>query len=408
MAHNAIAQFSYGERPGLPAGFIRKKEPSMPSISVIIPAYNAEDYIAQCLKSVLSQTCPDIEILVVDDGSTDGTPNVVEALASSDDRLRLIRQENQYAGVARNTGIKAARGEYLYFLDADDWIEPDALETMREAGESHGADIVVARSEGFDNQTGDTWPIDFALNGVPFDVAIEPSSYSRRLFQCFMGWPWDKLYRADFIRTSGLLFQPLRTTNDAFFVFCSLMLAKSICCVDKVLFHHRANNHKSLEGTRAKSWHCALEAMRAIKDVIVSLPDSVGLMESCNNWILNYSYWSLSTLPADIADQYLDEIAPSLIAMPDGEDGYVGNHERTLRNLALLSQSKLLVRATDLAGDKENLTNEVRNLQEEIARLRMELDARDQALDQAYASHSYKLGHALLAPLSAIKHRGEQ
>lgn len=159
----------------------------MPSVSVIIPAYNAEDYISQCISSVLSQTLSDIEVIVVDDGSTDKTPDIVEELSASDARLRLIRQENQYAGAARNTGIKAAGGDYLYFLDADDWIESNALEAMRDAGDSRGVDIVIARSEGFDNQTGDTWLIDYALNGVPFDVPIQPSSYASRLFQRFMG-----------------------------------------------------------------------------------------------------------------------------------------------------------------------------------------------------------------------------
>lgn len=347
----------------------------MPLVSVIIPAYNAEDYISQCLSSVLSQTLSDIEVIVVDDGSTDRTASIVEELTHRDGRIRLIRQENQCAGVARNKGMEVAEGKYLYFLDADDWIEPDSLEKLCSSAESLGSDIVVARSEGFDNQTGETWLIDYALNGVPFDTLIRPSFYVDRLFQRFMGWPWDKLYRAEFIQSSGLLFQPLRTTNDAYFVFCSLMLAGGVSCVDKVLFHHRANNRKSLEGTRSKSWHCAIEAMWAIAKKIAEQPESTRLMESYNNWVLNYSYWSLNTLPADIADLYLEELAPALSAMPNGIESYVSRHEWTLRTLASLNQSKLLVKATDLSGDKENLSHEIANLQAEIARLNGELDS---------------------------------
>ena len=386
----------------------------MPLVSVIIPAYNAEDYISQCLSSVLSQTLSDIEVIVVDDGSTDRTASIVEELTHRDGRIRLIRQENQCAGVARNKGMEAAEGKYLYFLDADDWIEPDSLEKLCSSAESLGSDIVVARSEGFDNQTGETWLIDYALNGVPFDTLIRPSFYADRLFQRFMGWPWDKLYRAEFIQSSGLLFQPLRTTNDAYFVFCSLMLAGGVSCVDKVLFHHRANNRKSLEGTRSKSWHCAIEAMWAIAKKIAEQPESTRLMESYNNWVLNYSYWSLNTLPADIADLYLEELAPALSAMPNGIESYVSRHEWTLRTLASLNQSKLLVKATDLSGDKENLSHEIANLQAEIARLNGELDSlrgeladRDSKIREVYSSHSYKLGHALLTPLSAVKHRGK-
>lgn len=386
----------------------------MPLVSVIIPAYNAEDYISQCLSSVLSQTLSDIEVIVVDDGSTDRTASIVEELTHRDGRIRLIRQENQCAGVARNKGMEVAEGKYLYFLDADDWIEPDSLEKLCSSAESLGSDIVVARSEGFDNQTGETWLIDYALNGVPFDTLIRPSFYADRLFQRFMGWPWDKLYRAEFIQSSGLLFQPLRTTNDAYFVFCSLMLAGGVSCVDKVLFHHRANNRKSLEGTRSKSWHCAIEAMWAIAKKIAEQPESTRLMESYNNWVLNYSYWSLNTLPADIADLYLEELAPALSAMPNGIESYVSRHEWTLRTLASLNQSKLLVKATDLSGDKENLSHEIANLQAEIVRLNGELNSlreeladRDSKIKEVYSSHSYKLGHALLTPLSAVKHRGE-
>lgn len=386
----------------------------MPLVSVIIPAYNAEDYISQCLSSVLSQTLSDIEVIVVDDGSTDRTASIVEELTHRDGRIRLIRQENQCAGVARNKGMEAAEGKYLYFLDADDWIELDSLEKLCSSAESLGSDIVVARSEGFDNQTGETWLIDYALNGVPFDTLIRPSFYADRLFQRFMGWPWDKLYRAEFIQSSGLLFQPLRTTNDAYFVLCSLMLAGGVSCVDKVLFHHRANNRKSLEGTRSKSWHCAIEAMWAIAKKIAEQPESTRLMESYNNWVLNYSYWSLNTLPADIADLYLEELAPALSAMPNGIESYVSRHEWTLRTLASLNQSKLLVKATDLSGDKENLSHEIANLQAEIVRLNGELNSlreeladRDSKIKEVYSSHSYKLGHALLTPLSAVKHRGE-
>lgn len=386
----------------------------MPSVSVIIPAYNAEDYISQCISSVLSQTLSDIEVIVVDDGSTDKTPDIVEELSASDARLRLIRQENRYAGAARNTGIKAAGGDYLYFLDADDWIESNALEAMRDAGDSRDVDIVIARSEGFDNQTGDTWLIDYALNGVPFDVPIQPSSYASRLFQRFMGWPWDKLYRADFVRSSNLWFQPLRTTNDAYFVFCSLMLAGSISCIDKVLFHHRANNRKSLEGTRAKSWHCAIDAMHAIKDVITDRPDSKELTESFNNWIMNYSYWSLATLPPDIADRYLDEIEPMVAPMPLDLERFVGRHEWMLRKLATLNRSKLLIEAVDLSGEKERLTNEVARLQGELEQKNAELRTledqvaeRDRKIREVYSSHSYKLGHTLLTPISAVKRRGK-
>ena len=95
----------------------------MPTVSVIIPSYNAAEYIAQTLESVLAQTLSDIEVIVVDDGSTDSTRDVVAEFACKDSRVTLVEQANQFAGVARNNGMAKARGTYLYFLDADDYIE---------------------------------------------------------------------------------------------------------------------------------------------------------------------------------------------------------------------------------------------------------------------------------------------
>ena len=95
-------------------------------ISVVIPLYNKEASIAQSLKSVLSQEYDDFEVVIVDDGSTDGSVGVVEAI--NDPRIRLIKQENGGPSKARNTGVKNAKGEWILFLDADDELEPDALE----------------------------------------------------------------------------------------------------------------------------------------------------------------------------------------------------------------------------------------------------------------------------------------
>lgn len=118
---------------------------SAPEVSVVIPAYNAEKYLVECLESVCSQTERSLEIIVVDDGSTDGTAAIVAGFAEADPRLRLIRQPNAGPGPARNTAIAAARGRYLAFVDADDILLPHALEHMLAAARRHDAPMVIAR-----------------------------------------------------------------------------------------------------------------------------------------------------------------------------------------------------------------------------------------------------------------------
>jgi len=113
------------------------------SISIIVPVYNAQTYVAGCLSSIQAQTFRDWECICVDDGSSDESPIIVKGFAAKDVRFRLIRQKNGGPGAARNTGLKAAQGEYFTFVDADDLVHPELLERLLDLARSHDADLVV-------------------------------------------------------------------------------------------------------------------------------------------------------------------------------------------------------------------------------------------------------------------------
>lgn len=115
-------------------------------ISVIVPVYNVQDYLEECLESLLAQTYTDMEILLVNDGSTDSSPAICEAYAAEDNRIRVIHQENQGLSGARNTGIGASKGEYLFFLDSDDYLPLDALGILYAIAQETGADYVAGTS----------------------------------------------------------------------------------------------------------------------------------------------------------------------------------------------------------------------------------------------------------------------
>uniref|UniRef100_UPI002639B9A2 glycosyltransferase family 2 protein n=1 Tax=uncultured Acetatifactor sp. TaxID=1671927 RepID=UPI002639B9A2 len=120
-------------------------------ISVIVPMYNAERYIGKCLESVVRQTYPELEILVIDDGSVDKGPGICRKLAERDGRIQVLRQENQGVSNARNTGLDRACGEYVFFLDSDDAIHPRLLEEMLGKAEGWGAQLAFcgyARMDG--------------------------------------------------------------------------------------------------------------------------------------------------------------------------------------------------------------------------------------------------------------------
>ena len=113
-------------------------------VSLIIPVYNTTDYLRRCLESAVSQTYANMEIICVDDGSTDGSEKIVDEFAAGDKRVIAIHQENRGESNARNSGLRIASGDYIGFMDCDDWIEPDMYESLVAALEAENADMAIA------------------------------------------------------------------------------------------------------------------------------------------------------------------------------------------------------------------------------------------------------------------------
>ena len=111
-------------------------------VSIIVPVYNVEFYIKKCVKSVLSQTYPCFELILIDDGSTDKSGVYCDELAKTDQRVKVLHKKNGGQAEARNIGLDCARGEFIFFLDADDWIEPEAIKTLIDKQREKGADMV--------------------------------------------------------------------------------------------------------------------------------------------------------------------------------------------------------------------------------------------------------------------------
>lgn len=112
-------------------------------ISIIVPVFNVEKYLSECLNSLINQTLKDIEIICVDDGSTDSSPSILEEFHNKDERVKIIRQENSGVSVARNNGIAIAQGEYVGFVDSDDWVDADFFEKLYNASQKFGAEVVA-------------------------------------------------------------------------------------------------------------------------------------------------------------------------------------------------------------------------------------------------------------------------
>ena len=217
----------------------------MKLISVIVPAYNVENYISGCLESILKQTYTNLEIIVVDDGSTDSTPAIIDKYAAKDIRIKAIHQTNSGVAAARNTGIEAASGDYYGFVDSDDCIEPSMYEEMITACESSNVEMAITeyREVGGDNTlsySGKTIVLskDDALNAF----ICEDTPY--RIQYCV----WSRLCRKDIIK--NLRFVPGKNCEDIMFS-TKLMCAISGCVVlDKPLYNYTYDRSASIMNTR--------------------------------------------------------------------------------------------------------------------------------------------------------------
>ena len=115
-----------------------------PAVSIIIPVYNAENFLARCVDSVLGQEYTDFELLLIDDGSKDKSGAMCDAYAASDSRVRVFHKENAGVSAARNQALSEARGTYIQFLDSDDWMTPDSTKLLVRAAEENDCDLVIA------------------------------------------------------------------------------------------------------------------------------------------------------------------------------------------------------------------------------------------------------------------------
>ena len=185
----------------------------MPKATVVVPVYNVEKYLEKCVDSILAQTEPDFELLLVDDGSTDGSGGLCDKLAERDGRVRVIHQENQGLGGARNTGIQQAQGDWLLLVDSDDWIEPEILEKTLEAGLREEADMVMFPFRSVDEEGRE---LAVFRENIPVGRAFALKERKDILLTAPVAW--NKLYRTAFFRETGLAYpsrvwyEDIRTT----------------------------------------------------------------------------------------------------------------------------------------------------------------------------------------------------
>ncbi len=222
-------------------------------VSVIMPIYNACEYLKPAMDSVLSQTLGEIEIICIDDGSTDSSFDILKEY-QGDTRVRILTEANAGPALARNNGIRRARGEYLAFLDADDFFEPNFLEALYTLAKRDSLDIAISKFDIYNSRTAKfEEPIhpdhmEIYFSGEPTSKNEHPDE----ILSSTIGSAWNKIFRRAFVESSGLSFlRDVKMYEDIYFTVTALSLAERVGMTGGApLMHHRVHNEQS----RAKAF----------------------------------------------------------------------------------------------------------------------------------------------------------
>ena len=210
----------------------------MVKISVIIPVYNVEKYLKECLDSVINQSFEDMEIICVNDGSSDSSPEILDEYQKTDSRIKIITQENRGAAAARNIGLDNATGKYIYFMDGDDYLDLDALERLYEISNERNLDLLIFKMANFDERTGKE---DYSYSDMPFLLNIGKDVFNYEDFNDnllnFDVSVCTKFFKRELIEDKrfpeGLIFE------DNSFNIDYLLDAERISFLDECLYHRR-------------------------------------------------------------------------------------------------------------------------------------------------------------------------
>ena len=204
--------------------------------SIVIPVFNTEKYLRRCIDSVLAQTYFNIEIILIDDGSTDSSGEICDFYAAIDKRIKVFHQNNKGVSVARNNGISNASGEYILFVDSDDWLELDMLETMLINVNRTKHQLIACNAFRDNDSTKKIMDEEIEQDEI---LNFEELGRCDKRGTSIMNGPWGKLYNLKLIKENGLKFnEQISFGEDKLFVFSYTKLVEETVCIAKPYYHY--------------------------------------------------------------------------------------------------------------------------------------------------------------------------
>lgn len=238
-----------------------------PKISVIVPVYNVQDYLAACLESLCGQTLKELEIIVVNDGSTDGSVQIIQNFKAQHPHLICLEQPNAGLGAARNTGLKAVAGAYTAFVDADDYVSPDYFEKLYAAAERAKADICYASFSVYDEQTGKTGVADdAALGSLVLAGSTKAAVYDH--FSLAMS-ACGRIVRSGLLSENKIAFEEGAINEDIIPSARMLCAARLLTSEPLAIYYYRINRPGSITTRKEETFPNLLQALNGAREVLL-------------------------------------------------------------------------------------------------------------------------------------------
>ncbi|MCD7878683.1 MAG: glycosyltransferase [Candidatus Gastranaerophilales bacterium] len=282
----------------------------MAVFSIIVPVYNVEKYLRQCLDSIVNQTFADFEVICVNDGSTDNSLEILEEYSEKDNRFIVINQENQGQGVARNKAMDLATGDYIVFVDPDDWIEVNLLEELYKTFKLSKSEVIAFNYKEYNDYSGKVnnrnlaailkKNFDYNLNLVPYYSWRDVKSgclYNLDLHA------WSKAYSREFLKRIQAVFAPTKHGEDHLFVNIVLLNAEKIYYLDKYLYTYRCRDGSAVN-KRSSDNFCIFNNIELLKDYLITHNFYEELKEEFNCYQTIVMSWHYQNIPEEKLEEY--------------------------------------------------------------------------------------------------------
>lgn len=279
----------------------------MLKLSIIIPVYNIGKYISNCLESILKQQFQDFEIICVNDGSDDNSLEILQSFKIKDERVIIIDKSNEGSGVARNTALAIAKGEYVFFVDGDDWLEENSLEKMISEADRLKTDILIFG--GLSCYEDKKQPGGYSADKLPkkyLNKTFSAKDIKKDIFK-FPSTAWTKLYRREFLLKNDIKFQLIKVGQDQLPFFHSMITAERIALLPENLYCYRKNRQGAVTAVKKKKNFSPIYVFYEIEDILKKL----GKVDEYKN-IFVKKYFSKATswlgkFQDDLKIEYFDE-----------------------------------------------------------------------------------------------------